>query len=165
MNDPEKVRLRLSPPERRDRIIASAKTVLAKGGLRGFGLAAVAREAGIAIGLIGHYFGGIDGLVRAMLASVVANRQDRKHHTSHRCCQTNANQSPFAQSPPMSGSAELTPLAESGGAAGLEAVPAGEGALRVEQVVDRGVDGDKLLQRSHPAEAEHGTFPSSERLM
>ena len=83
MNDPEKVRLRLSPPERRDRIIASAKTVLAKGGLRGFGLAAVAREAGIAIGLIGHYFGGIDGLVRAMLASVVANRQDRKHHTSH----------------------------------------------------------------------------------
>ena len=53
-----------------------------------------------------------------------------------RCYQTNANQSPFAQSPPMSGSAELTPLAESGGAADLEVVPAGEGALRVEQVVD-----------------------------
>jgi len=32
----------------------------------------------------------------------------------------------------MSGSAELTPLAESGGAAGLEAIPAGKGALRFE---------------------------------
>ena len=52
------------------------------------------------------------------------------------CCQTNANQSPFAQSPPMSGRTELTPLGESGGAAGLEIVPAGEGAVSVEQVVD-----------------------------
>ena len=65
---------------------------------------------------------------------------------SGRCCKTNANQSLFAQFPPISGCAELTPLAESGGAAGLEAVPTGENALRVERVVEGGVDGDKLLQ-------------------
>ena len=52
------------------------------------------------------------------------------------CCKTNANQSLFAQSPPISGCAELTPLGENGGAVCLEVVPAGEGALRAEQVVD-----------------------------
>ena len=52
------------------------------------------------------------------------------------CCKTNANQSLFAQSPPISGCAELTPLAGSGGAAGLEVVATGEGAVSVAQVVD-----------------------------
>ena len=51
-------------------------------------------------------------------------------------CQTNANQSQFAQTRSVSGRAELTPLCESGGATGLEIVPAGEGALSVEVVVD-----------------------------
>jgi hypothetical protein len=27
------------------------------------------------------------------------------------------------------------------------------------------MDRDELLERSHPAKAEHGTFPSSKRLM
>ena len=53
-----------------------------------------------------------------------------------RCYQTNANQSPFAQSPPMSGCADLTPLDESGELTGLEIVSAGYGALSVEVVVD-----------------------------
>ena len=52
-----------------------------------------------------------------------------------RWCQTNANQSLFSQTRSVSGRAELTPLGESGGAAGLELVPAGEGALSVEVVV------------------------------
>ena len=52
------------------------------------------------------------------------------------CWQTNANSSPLSQTCPVSGGAELTPLGESGGAVDLENVPAGEGALRVEQVVD-----------------------------
>ncbi len=51
-------------------------------------------------------------------------------------CQTNANQSLFAQTRSVLGSAEMTPLRESGGATGLEIVPVGEGAVSVEQVVD-----------------------------
>jgi hypothetical protein len=51
-------------------------------------------------------------------------------------CQTNANQSQFPQARSVSGRAELTPLGESGGAAGLEIVPVGEGALSVEVVVN-----------------------------
>ena len=51
-------------------------------------------------------------------------------------CQTNANQPPFAQTRAALGRTELAPLGESGGAVHLEVFPAGEGALRVEQVVD-----------------------------
>ena len=51
-------------------------------------------------------------------------------------CQTNANSSPFAQTRSASGYTELTQPGESGGAVGLENGSAGEGALRVEPVVD-----------------------------
>jgi AcrR family transcriptional regulator len=72
----EKKITRLPAQERRVRIISSARTALIRGGLRGFGLAVVAKEAGVAIGLIGHYFGGIDGLIKALLHSAVAKRTD-----------------------------------------------------------------------------------------
>ena len=45
----------------------------------------------------------------------------------------------FAQTPSVSGRAVLMPLGESGGAAGLEIVPAGAGALSVEVGVDSDV--------------------------
>ena len=51
-------------------------------------------------------------------------------------CQTNANQSLFAQTRSALCFTELTPLGESGGAVHLEVFPAVEGALRVEQVLD-----------------------------
>jgi len=69
------VKKRLPAQERRELIIASARAALVKEGLRGFGISVVAKEAGVAIGLIGHYFGGIDGLIKALLQSVVARRQ------------------------------------------------------------------------------------------
>lgn len=75
MTGAEDTKRRLPVPERRERIIASARAALVKGGLRGFGLAVVAKEAGVAIGLIGHHFGGIDGLIKALLHSVVASKQ------------------------------------------------------------------------------------------
>ncbi len=53
-----------------------------------------------------------------------------------RCCQTNANQPLFAQTRSALGRAELTSFGESGSAGRLEIVPAGDGALRVEQIVD-----------------------------
>ena len=75
MTQKAETRKRLAPSERRTRIIAAARAALVKGGLRGFGVAVVAKEAGVAIGLIGHYFGGIDGLIKALMASVVASKQ------------------------------------------------------------------------------------------
>jgi hypothetical protein len=61
------------------------------------------------------------------------------------CCQTNANQSPFAQSHPVSGCAELTPLAEICGPVDHEVVPVGERALRIEKIVIGGMDSGELL--------------------
>lgn len=76
MKGTEETKRRLPAQERRERIIASARAALIKGGLRGFGISVVAKEAGVAIGLIGHYFGGIDGLLKALLQSVVARKQN-----------------------------------------------------------------------------------------
>jgi hypothetical protein len=62
-------------------------------------------------------------------------------------------------------SAETTPLEESSGTVGLEIVSAVEGALGVEQVVDRGVNGGEFLQTSHPPEPQYRPLPSSEGLV
>jgi hypothetical protein len=56
----------------------------------------------------------------------------QKKHKPEGRCQSNANQPLFAQTRSTLCRTELTPLCESGGAAGLESVPAGEGALRFE---------------------------------
>jgi hypothetical protein len=59
----------------------------------------------------------------------------------------------------------LTPLVESSGASFLENGPADEGAFLIEVVVNGAVEGCEFLQTSHPPEAEHGPFSSSEWLV
>jgi hypothetical protein len=46
---------------------------------------------------------------------------------------------------PQSGSEKTTPLSESGSAVQLEVLSAGEGALHVEKVMNRGMDSDEFL--------------------
>ena len=61
------------PRRRRDRektvadILDAAERLLGEKGPDGFGLAELGREAGISFGLIHHYFGGKEGLLRAVL--------------------------------------------------------------------------------------------------
>jgi AcrR family transcriptional regulator len=61
------------PARRRDRertitaILDTAERLLGEKGPDGFGLAELGREAGISFGLIHHYFGGKEGLLRAVL--------------------------------------------------------------------------------------------------
>jgi hypothetical protein len=52
------------------------------------------------------------------------------------CCQTNANQSPFAQPTRASGGKKAAPLGESGGTGLLEVAAVKEVALRRKVVVD-----------------------------
>src|SRR5687768_12390120 len=62
------------PRRRRDRektvadILDAAERLLGEKGPDGFGLAELGREAGISFGLIHHYFGGKEGLLRAVLS-------------------------------------------------------------------------------------------------
>jgi AcrR family transcriptional regulator len=62
-----------APRRRRDRertisdILDAAEQLLAEKGPDGFGLAELGREADISFGLIHHYFGGKEGLLRAVL--------------------------------------------------------------------------------------------------
>jgi AcrR family transcriptional regulator len=64
---------RATPRRRRDRertisdILDAAEKLLAEKGPDGFGLAELGREADISFGLIHHYFGGKEGLLRAVL--------------------------------------------------------------------------------------------------
>jgi hypothetical protein len=78
------------------------------------------------------------------------------------CCQTNANQSLQGQYGCPLCRAKTAPLGESGGAVQLESRSGSEAALRVEMVADRGMDGGEFLQTSHPPEAQHRPFSSSE---
>src|SRR6185295_8035781 len=61
------------PRRRRDRektvadILDAAERLLEDKGPDGFGLAQLGREAGISFGLIHHYFGGKEGLLKAVL--------------------------------------------------------------------------------------------------
>jgi hypothetical protein len=80
---------------------------------------------------------------------------------SIRCCQTNANQSLFAPPAPPSGSKKSTPFGQGGGAVQFESLSAVEGAFLIEMVVDRGMDRDEFLQRSHASESQHRSFSPS----
>jgi len=53
-------------------IVAAARQVLAEAGFQGFGVNAVARQAGCDKQLIYRYFGGLDGLVEALGADLAA---------------------------------------------------------------------------------------------
>lgn len=55
-------------PDARARILAAAVDIIDSGGEAALRMADVARTASVAIGLVGHYFGGRDGLVAAAQA-------------------------------------------------------------------------------------------------
>ena len=69
---------REDPDARRAALIAACARVLAREGAHGTSVRAIALEAGVSPGLVGHYFPGIDALVAATYAQVGA-RVDAAH--------------------------------------------------------------------------------------
>lgn len=63
---------RAEPDERRQSLIEACSRVLAREGVGGTSVRAIALEAGVSAGLVGHYFSGIDALVAATYAHVEA---------------------------------------------------------------------------------------------
>lgn len=61
---------RAEPDARRLSLIAATARVLARDGAAGTSVRAIAVEAGVSPGLVGHYFSGIDALVAATYAHV-----------------------------------------------------------------------------------------------
>lgn len=61
---------RSEPDARRADLIAAAARVLAREGTGGASVRAIAVEAGVSPGLVGHYFAGIDALIAATYAHV-----------------------------------------------------------------------------------------------
>lgn len=71
---------REEPDARRLSLIEACARVLARSGAAGASVRAIAQEAGTSIGLVGHYFGGVDALVSATYHHVdrqVAEALDR----------------------------------------------------------------------------------------
>ncbi|MFM5955290.1 MAG: TetR/AcrR family transcriptional regulator [Novosphingobium sp.] len=63
---------RAEPDERRASLVEACARVLAREGAAGASVRAIALEAGVSPGLIGHYFGGVDALIAATYAHVEA---------------------------------------------------------------------------------------------
>jgi len=63
---------REDPDARRASLIEACARVLARDGVAGASVRAIALEGGVSPGLIGHYFGGVDALVAATYAQVEA---------------------------------------------------------------------------------------------
>ena len=61
----DKTQKRLAPDERKAALLSTAIALLARNGLEEFSLEAVAREAGVALSLPRHYFGGYRDLLKA----------------------------------------------------------------------------------------------------
>lgn len=61
---------RAEPDARRQSLIEACARVLAREGAAGTSVRAVAQEAGVSPGLVGHYFGGIDAAIAATYAHV-----------------------------------------------------------------------------------------------
>lgn len=61
---------RLTPQERRERLIEASIACLAEGGIRNFTVDAICAEAGTSRGLIVHHFGSKDALLAAVYAEV-----------------------------------------------------------------------------------------------
>lgn len=61
---------RADPDARRASLIAACGRVLAREGVGGASVRAIALEAGVSPGLVGHYFAGIDALIAATYAEV-----------------------------------------------------------------------------------------------
>ncbi len=86
----------------------------------------------------------------------------QKHAVAH--CQTNPNRPAKGAGARRSGR-QLTPLGQDGGTVLSEDVAALEVTALIEMIVDRGVDGGKLLQSLYVPELRHRTLSSSERLV
>lgn len=67
---------RLAADERKAAILNAAITLLARDGLDGFSLEAVAREAGVALSLPRHYFGGYRDLLKAATEGLLQDVED-----------------------------------------------------------------------------------------
>ncbi|MCA0431786.1 MAG: TetR family transcriptional regulator C-terminal domain-containing protein [Proteobacteria bacterium] len=61
---------RISPQERRSRLIDAGLACLAKGGIRAFTMDNICREAKISRGLVAHHFGSKDALLAEVYAAV-----------------------------------------------------------------------------------------------
>lgn len=68
-------RRRLSPDARRRELLVAARSCIARDGLAGFTMEAVAREAGVTGGLPRHYFGTREGMVIALAEEVLGELQ------------------------------------------------------------------------------------------
>lgn len=62
---------RLAPEQRKEELLLAAIALLEREGLEGFSLEAVAREAGVALSLPRHYFGGYNDLLRVATESLL----------------------------------------------------------------------------------------------
>lgn len=67
----------------RDRILDACERTIAETGLRGFRMTAVAREAGVSIGLLSYHFGDRDGLLQAALDRVNEGAAERAARDPH----------------------------------------------------------------------------------
>ncbi|WP_017791736.1 TetR/AcrR family transcriptional regulator [Leucobacter salsicius] len=67
----------------RERILDACERTIAEAGLRGFRMTAVAREAGVSIGLLSYHFGDRDGLLQAALDRVNEGTALRAAHDPH----------------------------------------------------------------------------------
>ncbi|MBS0253821.1 MAG: TetR family transcriptional regulator C-terminal domain-containing protein [Proteobacteria bacterium] len=63
---------RAEPDARRRTLIEACARVLAREGATGASVRAIAKEAGVSPGLIGHYFAGVEGLVAETYRAVVS---------------------------------------------------------------------------------------------
>lgn len=63
--------VRVAPDVRRELLLQAARKCLSQKGLRGFTVQNIANEADVSLGLIGHYFEGIDDLLQAVFKSVM----------------------------------------------------------------------------------------------
>lgn len=63
---------RAEPDARRQSLIEACARTLARSGAAGASVRAIAQEAGVSPGLIGHHFGGVDALVAATYAHIDA---------------------------------------------------------------------------------------------
>jgi AcrR family transcriptional regulator len=68
----ERAYRRADPDARRRSLIEAAARVLARDGVAGTSVRAIALEAGVSPGLVGHYFDGVDALVAETYAHVEA---------------------------------------------------------------------------------------------
>ncbi len=79
-------------------------------------------------------------------------------------CQTNLNRHAKGAGLRRSGR-KLTPFGQGGGAVLLENVAAVEVTVLIEMIMDRGMDGGKLLEGLHVPELCHRPFSSPGRLV